>query len=1429
MMNLKTPKFNTNFWIVIGTLTFLIFCYFVYLEYYVVNKENRIVSTRFRVLDQLGDNINAKIASYTDNALQLEQKILEEAGLLKDILDSYNYDISTAEIVQYLYEEFLHKQNSEYLNKDLELVGFKIDQGSSAAGIDSVGLVEKNFKLTETNTYYYFPPFLIEIESEYQGKVDTFRDSLLIRTSYKNLVKGLLREDVFDGMFIVRNDEVIFSTLKSDLLIDNLRNGGEKMVMYLVKQELSKIELGSESDASGVKSALPGRILSGEFTDITISNKSYKLFFKPVEVEGEYWYIGGLMETRNFTAAGKSIAPWVVILLSLMLILVVLALPIVKLKVISKTEQLETGTIVSSALAILFGASILTLFLLYLSQSSSHLQNTDERLKQLSKAIDTTFNMELDSALKQLEFYDVNYKEIVADSILTRSGKPIFDKILNKAKDSYLFPSIYPYADFYFWIDTSGVQSAYFTPFIDRKEEMTNLAHRDYFNFKDEWFFPPDTSKKFRLQSILSITSGNHKLAMAAPSATINPVIALSSQFYSLIDPIIPKNFGYNIIDEAGNVWFHSDKERNLMENFISECNDDKGLKAAMYNRIAKPISANYYNDPHRIYIKPLSYLPLHLVTFYNMDNETSFQAQVFTLVATLISAFFLLIFLQVILLLVLERQFQWKLTKNLIMKITRPMVHLGGHYKFLMWVYLFVLAATAIAITFAGRVQSFALIYMVEVIVFVFSYRVLNDNELKRQQTIWFSFINLGILILMNVGMFVLISEQGFWILGFELLLIVCLEMAYLIFKSKNQEPDPAINKAFIRNHAVHLILMAAVFSVLPTMVFYKIAYNTEAEIRLRHSMVDLMKKREDRNKLLNHYYASIIDSTAARDILNKRKQKGIYTEFLNQLKFSPKPLPHGEFEKDEYQHSLFDSMIVFLRPYYDDEIVEDKYLVFSKQKNSNKYWIKYKRDSLVLKYLSYTDDPLSAQLRYNRIAADITKLNFWKPYHGKMVSGKNGYVFNLVFWLLLLFLLYCFYFLVKFGVRNIYSLDIVANYSDQSFAELLRHQTLANKDIFIVKLSPRDDTRLLTQSIHIDLRLNWAGKTAIANSGKKIRKCLADHKKTIKSSSISTAGQQPLKKDFITVFIDHFEWSYTDQEILNQELNTLWAFVNHKDIRLIIQTDIHPDKILDHYREIFKIASKEADIGKSSGNTDLTSLKNLLNNLQRLINNTIINQLPVKCNISGFNEKGQCGKAKVPLKPTGLIDEELSASDYLLQFKGALDVYFNSYIKDHDLESPEEMIVAKVSSLADNYYEDLFNSCSAEEQYVMFDLAEDMIVNPKNSKAIFGLLEKGIFIKKCDKLNFMNVSFRRYVQSRYNKSDTSALEIQIGKEAGTWQGYRTTLILFIVGLFVFIAMANQSFMENLNQVFVLIGGGVAVITGILGLLSRMSKTVDE
>lgn len=1413
-MKLKAPKPDANFWIIAGTLTFLILSYFLYLKSYVPNQESKIISTRFRVLDQMGDNINAKIKSYNDNVISLENKIQDTVNGLKQRFETNGYLIPEEQIVPFILKGSKEGKYQDFLNKDLKVIDYKLDYGMAGPPVKVAHPADNELDRTETYIFYYFKPIAIKTKSTSNGIPETFYDSVLVRVNYQDILNGLTRDDVFDEMFIIRDGEFIFSTLNSDMLIEKASGDQGMFELLFTNPELPKPAEGAELSKSGPEFTLPQRIVSGKYSDITISNKDYKLFFKPIKVEGEYWFLAGLMEVPNFDVAGRSIPQRVIIILSLFLIIIIFGVPLIKLKVISKTEHLKTGSIINSALAILFGSSVITLFLLYLSQDLSHLQNSDSRLIKFSTAIDSSFTEEIDSAYHQLKKIDHDNESFNLDFSLSGNEDQIISNILNFPEKSIAYPSTYPFADYIFWVNKTGKQSAYLTPFMG-KTPMTNVGTREYFIKKDEWFFPLDSTQKFRLESILSNTSGDHKVAISTKSDVYNnPVIAITSQFYSLINPIIPKNFGFCIIDESGKVWFHSDKYRNLMENFVDECNENDNLKAAIYNRTSTPINITYYNTPHRAFIKPLKQLPLYLVTFYNWDAEISFHSQVFTMALIFIVLFFIFIFIQVGILMMLERRYQWKLSKNLIMRITRPMLHLGEHHRFLFLVYVLVAIVTAIWIHFLGKIQSFATIYLVEIIIFVFSYRVLNDNELKVNQTKRFTRINFIFLVLINFGLFMLVGiVDELMLLGYQLLLIFLLDKAHRSFKRKLKKPEFAINESFLKNFVLFLLSMMILFAILPTMAFYEIAYNKESEIRVRHYQVDLMKKREIRNARWNKYYAPMIESRAVPDVLKDRKNRGIYTDFLDDLTFSQEPISPAEKEKDIIRGSVLDSLSLFLRPFYDDEIVENKFLLFGNKNNSEKYWINYGGNELVLKYLSNTEDPEFKKQGYMRIAGRVEKFNFLKPFYLFSFTDLKGFFNNAFFWSVMLFIFFLFYHLIRFGVRNIYSFDILANYSHESFGKLIRHQILAGKVIFIAKLSQKDETQAWSDSMHIDLTLDWSDKEIITNSESLVNKCVADDK----------------KNDFVTIFIDHFEWAYPEPEILNEKLEIVMKYIKRRDIHLIIQSYEHPAKIIAYYREIVDPGKNTAHDDKNTGNPVPAIYSKILNDLQCLMmDHTIINYLPVKCSYTIEEEEDPCGKPVKKLEPEGLIEDELNACDYLGQFKETVNAYYDSNIKGRTRENPEELIVDRINTLADSYYEDLFNSCSPEEQYIMVDLAEDLIINQKNSKAIFGLLEKGILIKKCDKISFMNVSFRRFVLSQKSRIDTVDLEIKIGKKAGTWQSYRIMFILIIASLFIFIAMANQDFMKNLNQIFVVLGGGIATITGVLGLLSKNTKSAS-
>lgn len=1387
-MNLKIPKLNTNIWIILSALLILIFFYIFYLEYYVKGKESRIISTRFRVLDQMGKNVDKRLGSFIRNANDLKKKINPEWG--KAVRD-FKYG-NCSDTLKCLINRLNTRGD---INKNLKVVDFITDVFQAGSGVE----MTENRSLK--NLYFY-----VQVEeSPFKVQAKSGKSLMLFETSYQNLMEGLDRNDVFDDLILIRDSIVVYNTLGQEMILKPQQNGKWHLESERLNNDIGELDLKKSETHLGV-------LFSGEAFDLTISNQVFKAFLKPIEVNKETWYALGLMKKSKFKATSRSIEPWIIILLSLLLIFIILGMPVIKLLVMSSTEQLDTSTIVSYALSIVLGGSILVMFVFFLSQDLLRRRVVNHHLKELSEDIYNSFTGELQTSYNQLVDYDTVYDSMNFYNRENYFHNNIVNDILNRGK--YYYPSAYPYGDYYFWVDNNGVQSAYLTPIMPFGK-LSNLSKRDYVNKKDEWFLPGSTDKKFRVESIVSITSGTVKAAISKKSQRVNnPVIAISSRFYSIINTIIPKDYAFCIIDRSGKVWFHSNENLNEKENFISECNDNDNLKAAIYAGIPKTINVNYYNQPHRIHISPIDRLPLHLVTMYNKQSGLSFQAQVVTLTLALIGFFMLMLFIQLIALLSIERHFRLALTKNFIMKLTRPIMRLNGRYQYLIRVYLIIIVLiTPFMIWFQG-IHAIAAIFTLTIILFTYSYWILNDNDFKRLHRRWFGFFNFFLLILVNVVSFVLLKGEESWkVLLFEGTIIAALFICELIFKKDNRE----ITNAYWTNFNRLLVLILILLGIFPTLKFYELAFNAETEIRTMHKLLDIGHQREIRNLTIDSYYKRFRITDKVNQVKEQRKDLGIYTDFLGMdyhKQWSPAK-DHDSLTRNNY----WDRMIGYLRPFYDDHVVENKFLILTKLKNDNISWFQNNRQ-LVLRHQSLTEMASRNVISPYYLSSDLSKLNFYVPFHEDPNKGRQTTLLNILFWLMVIGMIFIFYKLLKFGVFRIFCHDIIENYYHQDFDQVLRQQMMANKDIMVTRLSTRDESDHFSKAFLSEkgsYSIDWSVEENIGDTPKKVNQLIKQHQQD------NEAG------DSITIFIDRFAAGYEDLKLFEEKLKVVLMLTNKKDIKLVLFSQFSPEVILAHYRDAIEELKQKMVERSKRVSYKLDNYQKILNEFSQLIKILIVDYLPVRYHIPAELEDRYCLDKPRKIQNKELIRGELHASDYLVKYENAILQYNEDYCEDKKVGNPEELIVTKINSLAENYFEDLFTNCTPEEQYVLYDLAFDQIMNSRNEKAIFSLLQKGLLVKKCYKINFMNISFRRFVISKLNKSAKIELEKQMGKESGNWQGYRVTLIMFIFGLFVFIALANQDFIDDLNQLFIAIGGGIAVITGILGLLSRKSKSTAD
>ena len=140
-----------------------------------------------------------------------------------------------------------------------------------------------------------------------------------------------------------------------------------------------------------------------------------------------------------------------------------------------------------------------------------------------------------------------------------------------------------------------AISSHFLNPFLD----LFNLSKRAYFvNARDRilWTLPhkrDEPLRQFAMQSIRSWVDGSHAIGFSVPLFPKNEdaeVISMVTKLNSVMDPLLPPGYGFCIIDESGEAWFHSETKRNTQENFIDEADKDDKIIAAIRGRMAVPI-----------------------------------------------------------------------------------------------------------------------------------------------------------------------------------------------------------------------------------------------------------------------------------------------------------------------------------------------------------------------------------------------------------------------------------------------------------------------------------------------------------------------------------------------------------------------------------------------------------------------------------------------------------------------------------------------------------------------------------------------------------------------------------------------------------------------------------------------------------------------
>lgn len=832
----STPPRTVNSWLLFVTIAFIAIVFFLYWFVYVKNNEEKIVSKRFEVLAKMGENISKR-----------------EKGLKNMAETALHKTLDAVPNPQEVPQEFLEKYREHIKDaKFLAIKRKKEGSGENGGGKDDV------FKLLDL-------PYLGESEKNY-----------IVFAEKKVFFSPLERPDVFDHFIVLQvngeNADVFYNTFEENLEVPDFTK---------LRQGESPIEAGSRKI-------------------IELSGKQYHLFLQALDMEdNKIWYVGGTVEEETFNSLARKLDSRIVLYLLIGFLIFIFSIPMIKLLVMRAFDQLDISDVVLATLSVTLCTLLLILLNLALFQDQYFdRSNNDRRLDTLANNIEKNLHSELNHIYLKLEEFDKAFSTLEA----MRSGDIIYG-ILDKAKlenisaprpSDYIDPETaieeedarldsiakvlrncswaYNLYKLIFWMDAGGEQIIQFST-RQYPGGMSNLSHRDYFKKAGAWgLSKPDPSRRFMMESITSITSGEK---LAAVSINNNAsftnlyggqsharVLALTTALSSVIDTVVPQSYGFCIIDSGGKVWFHSDRERNLQENFIYETANHPGLKDAVFHRKETYLSLTYHGRKHRVRITPLAHFPLFLVTMHEKAYTQTLQTRV--IIDTVVIMLALYVFNCFILLFAAGVNYRKSLLNHRYVPFDwlRPQVtkESSGAYIHLMVSNLFILGLLIGFIYITGTKCSFFLCLSAHYFAFIYNYVVINKVSMEdlRSRKVPLTLFLPGSLLLIHLasGFTQGIGQTG-RLFFFQGLLAAMVAVMYLLNVYKANQVKKAGQKSFSNRPYFRFIFSWVLLTnVVPIIIFFNHNYSIHRQSADVVSQLALKYAIEERSERLDTFY---------------------------------------------------------------------------------------------------------------------------------------------------------------------------------------------------------------------------------------------------------------------------------------------------------------------------------------------------------------------------------------------------------------------------------------------------------------------------------------------------------------------------------------------------------------------------------------------
>ncbi len=137
--------------------------------------------------------------------------------------------------------------------------------------------------------------------------------------------------------------------------------------------------------------------------------------------------------------------------------------------------------------------------------------------------------------------------------------------------------------------------------------------------------------------------------------------------------------------------------------------------------------------------------------------------------------------------------------------------------------------------------------------------------------------------------------------------------------------------------------------------------------------------------------------------------------------------------------------------------------------------------------------------------------------------------------------------------------------------------------------------------------------------------------------------------------------------------------------------------------------------------------------------------------------------------------------------------------------------------------FYMYIWQSLTKEEKFLLYDLAEDNLVNSYDNYNLCMLIGKGIIIPTDGTLKLFNKGFRNFILTAIGNTEAMKIKNEI-KDNGNWNKLKNPLLMVILAILAFLLTSQEESYSKVITYLAALGAGIPTVLKIFSVFEKQN-----